>query len=366
MREMMPTMHLADERNTTALRLHGVNVTEAENSDAEEVKKNGAAFTTTLLQLVSQLLDEQPGRTHASCAATSDKEDREETPLDGNDMLRDEAGQQLLNVLLATYLPSEKPLATETSAFYAGTAALALPKQARVTRDEAAQTNSELPLVTDKRDLAVAVAQQPIMASSVEQPTVSTNKAVAANSTESVSISALTSGLLTTPPPVTVKADSSNTVNPQVTSHDVANMQQLSGDQARWSEQLQHVLGERLRWQLSEQVQQATLRLSPPEMGKIDIALQLGEGRMHVHIAASHADVYRTLQQSSDELRQMLSEHNGMEVDFSFSPHAQDGKQHAFSDAETTAHPDENVNNEAETQPVEATKRKDATVLLTI
>lgn len=96
-------------------------------------------------------------------------------------------------------------------------------------------------------------------------------------------------------------------------------------DTSPWAQQLKSALGERLQIQLKNQIQHATIRLDPPEMGKIDIALKLDGGRMQVHISAGQADVYRALQQTSGELRQMLVGHHVDQVTVQVS--AQSGQQ---------------------------------------
>lgn len=85
-------------------------------------------------------------------------------------------------------------------------------------------------------------------------------------------------------------------------------------DQSRWIRQLESALGERLQWQVSNRVQQVRIRLDPPEMGKIDIAMQLENGRVQLSIQASHGEVFRALQQISHELRQNLIEQNFPQV----------------------------------------------------
>ena len=73
------------------------------------------------------------------------------------------------------------------------------------------------------------------------------------------------------------------------------------------------------RIQVRNQVQHATIRLDPPEMGKVDISLQIENGRMQVHISASNGETYRSLQQISNELRQSLTEQNFVQVNVQVS-----------------------------------------------
>ncbi|EKN3458518.1 flagellar hook-length control protein FliK [Yersinia enterocolitica] len=97
----------------------------------------------------------------------------------------------------------------------------------------------------------------------------------------------------------------------------------LADNQKEWSQQLRHVLGERLQMQVENKMQHATIRLDPPDMGKIDISLHMEGGKLQVHINASQGDVYRALQQTSAELRQILMGQNSGAVEVQISAHSQ-------------------------------------------
>ncbi|OWF81988.1 flagellar hook-length control protein FliK [Yersinia rohdei] len=93
----------------------------------------------------------------------------------------------------------------------------------------------------------------------------------------------------------------------------------LAKNQPEWQQQLRTALGERLQLQVESKVQHATIRLDPPDMGKIDISVHMEGGKLQVHINASQADVYRALQQSSAELRQTLTGQNSATVEVQVS-----------------------------------------------
>ncbi|MGB7800208.1 flagellar hook-length control protein FliK [Buttiauxella sp.] len=104
------------------------------------------------------------------------------------------------------------------------------------------------------------------------------------------------------------------------------------------STQLQHALGERLNLQINNQIQHATIRLDPPDMGRIEIAVQIEAGKIHVQINAGQSDVYRALQQVSNELRQALTEQHFVEVDVRLSnrePQQQPGQRQQQSGRES-------------------------------
>jgi len=110
-------------------------------------------------------------------------------------------------------------------------------------------------------------------------------------------------------------------------------------EDSRWSQQLQSALGDRLQIQVKNQIQHATIRLDPPDMGKIDIALQVDNGRVQVQINASHAEVYRALQQTSNDLRQSLTEQNFVQVNVQVSSQSgqQQSKGHAWASEQEAA-----------------------------
>lgn len=105
---------------------------------------------------------------------------------------------------------------------------------------------------------------------------------------------------------------------------------QIDGSGEALPAQLQQALGERLNMQINNHIQHATIRLDPPEMGRIEIVVQIEAGKIQVQIAAGQGDVYRALQQVSHELRQALTEQHFVEVDVQVSsrdPQQQPGRQ---------------------------------------
>ncbi|MFY9997332.1 MAG: flagellar hook-length control protein FliK [Leclercia sp.] len=92
-------------------------------------------------------------------------------------------------------------------------------------------------------------------------------------------------------------------------------------------QQLQSALGDRLNIQVNNQIQHATIRLDPPEMGKIEIVLHFEAGKLQVQINAGQSDVYRALQQVSNELRQALTEQHFVDVDVQVSSQNQQQQQ---------------------------------------
>lgn len=88
---------------------------------------------------------------------------------------------------------------------------------------------------------------------------------------------------------------------------------------------LREALGDRLQMQVEQRTQKATIRLDPPNLGKLDISLHYEGGKLQVQIQAAQPDVYRALQQVSQELRGALSEQNQVAVNVQISQ--QQGEQ---------------------------------------
>lgn len=130
------------------------------------------------------------------------------------------------------------------------------------------------------------------------------------------------------------------------------------------TQQLHHALGERLNLQVNNQIQHATIRLDPPEMGKIEIVLHFEAGKLQVQINAGQTDVYRALQQVSSDLRQALTEQHFIDVDVQVSsqhPQQQPGRQPQQQHGTTTPVLANNASDTHATGP-----REDTSILMTI
>lgn len=100
---------------------------------------------------------------------------------------------------------------------------------------------------------------------------------------------------------------------------------QLAGPPAAWRQTLHEALGERLQLQLGRGSEQATIRLEPPMLGRIEIAIRHSGGNLEVHIAASNGEVLRQLNTVSDSLRGDLAgrQYNNVSVSVTETPRAQ-------------------------------------------
>ncbi|MET3054451.1 flagellar hook-length control protein FliK [Pseudomonas alkylphenolica] len=100
----------------------------------------------------------------------------------------------------------------------------------------------------------------------------------------------------------------------------------LAAPQARWGEQMLHALRETVEVQVQQRLQQATIRLDPPELGSLEIFISHESGRLSVHLSAAQSDVVRLLNATSERLRQDLLEHNSLQVSVQVSSDSQ-GRQ---------------------------------------
>jgi type III secretion system needle length determinant len=88
----------------------------------------------------------------------------------------------------------------------------------------------------------------------------------------------------------------------------------FEGPEAKWGEQMLHALRNQVELQLQQRTQTATIRLDPPELGSMEIFLSHESGRLTVQISAAQTDVAKMLQQSSERLRQELTQQNFVQV----------------------------------------------------
>ncbi|WXL26029.1 flagellar hook-length control protein FliK [Ectopseudomonas mendocina] len=114
---------------------------------------------------------------------------------------------------------------------------------------------------------------------------------------------------------------------PQSQTAQLQSTLKLHAPQARWGEQMLQSLRETVELQINQRVQNATIRLDPPELGSLEIFLSHEAGRITVQLSAANADVARLLQQTSDRLRQELVAQNFVQVNVQVSADSQGGRQ---------------------------------------
>jgi flagellar hook-length control protein FliK len=99
----------------------------------------------------------------------------------------------------------------------------------------------------------------------------------------------------------------------------------LAGPPTAWRQSLQEALGERMHLQVGKGIEQAVIRLEPPQMGRIDIAIRHSAGMLEVNISATNGEVLRQLQNVSDNLRSDLSQRQFTEVAVTVAPAQKNG-----------------------------------------
>jgi flagellar hook-length control protein FliK len=104
----------------------------------------------------------------------------------------------------------------------------------------------------------------------------------------------------------------------------------LAGPPSAWRQGLHEALGERLNLQLGSRVEQAVIRLDPPQLGRIEIAIRHSEGSLQVTLSASHGEVLRQLQAVSDNLRNDLAQRQYTEVAVTVTPAPRSGAANPF------------------------------------
>ncbi|WP_194857972.1 flagellar hook-length control protein FliK [Citrobacter freundii] len=124
-------------------------------------------------------------------------------------------------------------------------------------------------------------------------------------------------------------AQGNQPVNPLI-DHNIVSTQASSPvtmSTEEFGEKLTALLKDRIQFQIGQQQQVSTIRLDPPSLGKLEIAVQLDAGKLMVHIGANQSDVCRSLQQFSENLRQHLTAQNFMEVNVQVSSEGQSQQQ---------------------------------------
>ncbi|WP_052285063.1 flagellar hook-length control protein FliK [Kluyvera genomosp. 1] len=292
--------------------------------------QTAAGFSDALLNVIDTLMVGQ-GLTPTRDITVSAKP----LSLDGDDestddlqqlsdgLLKDNSQQQLLETLLMTsQMPTQNP-------GYVGTA-----EQANDLLMVNAQTLAASQTLA--RGMAPSLQQQNLATPMPATGTTTTESAASVLPSSQPVSPALMTAMTPVAPMMTQALEASNTSTPVTATASVpATTLKLDPEPSRWSEQLQSALGDRLQVQVKQQIQHATIRLDPPDMGKIDISMQVDNGRVQVQINASHAEVYRALQQTSNDLRQSLTEQNFVQVNVQVSSQSggqQQGKGQQFTE----------------------------------
>ncbi|MDN3921566.1 flagellar hook-length control protein FliK [Roseateles violae] len=87
-----------------------------------------------------------------------------------------------------------------------------------------------------------------------------------------------------------------------------------NGESRQWQSPLLQALGDRIQLQIAARSEQAHIRLDPPQMGRVDIALRHEAGNLQISLSASHGEVLRQLHSVSEQMRWDLAQRHSGEV----------------------------------------------------
>ncbi|PIB13439.1 flagellar hook-length control protein FliK [Vibrio rotiferianus CAIM 577 = LMG 21460] len=90
---------------------------------------------------------------------------------------------------------------------------------------------------------------------------------------------------------------------------------QIDTKAGKWGEQMMQVLHDRVTLQAQQNMQEAKIRLDPPELGKLDLLVRVEGDRLNVQINANAAATREALVQISERLRAELQQQNFVHVD---------------------------------------------------
>jgi flagellar hook-length control protein FliK len=105
----------------------------------------------------------------------------------------------------------------------------------------------------------------------------------------------------------------------------------LPGNPDQWQQPLRDALGDRLQLQVQRNSEQATIRLDPPNLGRIDISIRHSAGVLQVNLSASNNEVLRQLNAIGDNVRQDLSQRQYTDVAVTVSATPR-GQQQGYAD----------------------------------
>ena len=109
----------------------------------------------------------------------------------------------------------------------------------------------------------------------------------------------------------------------------------LNGSAQQWQAPLREALGDRLQTQIGRNGETAVIRLDPPMLGRIDIAIRHTAGSLQVSVTASNTEVLRQLQNIGDNLRSDLAQrqYTDVSVNISATPRSPAAQAFAENDA---------------------------------
>ena len=226
---------------------------------------------------------------------------------------------------LTTALPLT-PHHPSDGAFHAPTNArhnMTLATQGRTIQNGALQAQAHLP----------EQGSSPLIDARVSTPSQSTGRSFEASLGLQAHTTALAHSRLNTSPLgndipsllMTATAASSPSAShspapPAVSSHTETSTAQwanvrIDTQAGKWGEQMLQVLHDRVTLQSQQNLQEARIRLDPPDLGKLDLTVRVEGDRLSVQINANAAATREALMQVSERLRSELQQQNILQVE---------------------------------------------------
>ncbi|ELP2674179.1 flagellar hook-length control protein FliK [Vibrio parahaemolyticus] len=309
--------------------------------DVQGFSQRNASGQTPLNQ--SAALSEQAVPSFRLAAQTFSSEERKEatTATTEENAAVDTTG---MNVLLSATTPTETPdLAAQAQTLTQG--------MLNMAEKSVESFNKVNPLEVKGEAKTTSPAQaNALLNASPQQQDIQTSQTASANArvnTSAVDFQALLNqpaqGQATTAPlNVQTSAPSAQAVSAATVAH--AHTQgsewaavKVDTSAGKWGEQMMQVLHDRVTLQAQQSVQEAKIRLDPPDLGKLDLLVRVEGDRLSVQINANTAATREALMQVSERLRTELQEQNFVHVDVNVgADQGQERHQQQMNDEDTT------------------------------
>jgi flagellar hook-length control protein FliK len=106
----------------------------------------------------------------------------------------------------------------------------------------------------------------------------------------------------------------------------------------KWGQQMLQVLHDRVSFQAQQNLQEAKIRLDPPELGKLDLIVRVEGDRLNVQLNASSMATREALIQVSERLRAELQDQNFVHVDVNVGSERDQQAQSEHQNSEDSPH----------------------------
>jgi len=108
----------------------------------------------------------------------------------------------------------------------------------------------------------------------------------------------------------------------------------LTIDSPLQSREWKEEVGDRVRWLISQKLHSAELKINPPQLGSVDIRINVQNEQVTIQFNTANALVKDALEESLPRLREILSSSGLDLVDADVAQHSDKGGSHAENDAE--------------------------------